>query len=54
MVDSIGLLEERLSRLATIFETFDPVWPRYKSWTKELMRRLAQTIVPEINENEVV
>lgn len=53
MVHCLGQLEERLSRLATIFEAFDPVWPRHRRWTTDLMRRIAETLVPEIKENDV-
>ena len=47
-------VEERLRRFQLICESFEPIWPRHQDWTRVLMQRLGQTLVPESSSNEEV
>ena len=48
IIDSIGNVEERMQRITSIYESFDPVWPSHSQWTNGLMQRIALTLLPEI------
>ena len=43
-----------MDKLTRIFECFDPVWPKYAEWTASLFLMIAQTLLPEKNQNEVI
>ena len=48
IINSIGTLEERLSKVASIIVCFDPVWPKHTDWTNKLMKRLSSALLPEM------
>lgn len=54
ILGTIGSAEVRMDRLTRIFECFDPVWPKYTEWTASLFQMIAQTLLPEKNQNEVM
>ena len=54
IVESIGTVEVRMQRVTSIFESFDPIWPKYSEWTTGLMQRIALTLLPEMFQNEVI